>query len=769
MARSITFSGRDILIDGRPSILYGGEFQYFRSPKHLWGPSLRRFKEAGCNLVTCYIPWIWHEPEPGVFDFTGETIPERDIVTFMRLVDEMDMALIVRPGPYVYAEYQGFGIPEWLREQHPELLMVHETGRGKEIAVGHPGFLPFVETWFRQIWAHVEPHAKSGRVIAWQIDNEVGLPQFGTAPSPGEFNPATLSRYRAFLQERWGDVAGINQLMGTRWPSYDSIQAPRLATATVAEMWQWCEFVEDDLVAFLRNLKRVLVGMGVDLPFILNDPCLGQWPNNFAKKADIAPIGFDIYTKISAGAATHDFPFTNSYAPPLFRAANPTGPLMAVELACGWFNPRVKVKPEATMQLAMQVLARGTNLLSYYILQDAIEPDGSHWIWEAALTVTGEPGPRYAAVNHVGQFLQVHAESLASSVEVKSPIAIGHYLPGAWLKNKPGVSFLGLLDIEGSALISHFSGPSSLFGVLNECGYNPDVVLLQGATLDSLQAHKVIFYCSTGYLDDETYTTLSAYVAGGGILITSGHPVRCNLLDRPYEDNPLYPAKPLGALNHTHFGQRKFVSQSTMEVLDYRWQRRALTHKRSLETLDQMHPFVDLVKHIGAMGTWLKTDKGHPFWASRFTSVWHGHGVTPLLRLNGTPVGYSARLGAGKSIFLGTLPGIFFDSPLYYTKDVKKKNSVLDFFSGLLRETGIRPLHNQVPGVEMVFRRGDGYQLLILFNKGAACDVAIELYQRHGEQIETVFSGWGSRQLPGKDGLRLHLAADDVMVLRFTD
>jgi beta-galactosidase GanA len=769
MVRPVSFAGRHILIDGRPSILYGGEFQYFRAPRRLWEHSLRRLKEAGCNLVTCYIPWIWHEPEPGVFDFTGETVPERDLAGFLKLVDAADMTLIARPGPYVYAEYQGFGIPEWLREQHPELLMVHENGRGKEIAVGHPDFLPHVARWFRAVWPQLQPYTQSGRIAAWQIDNEVGLPQYGTAPSPGEFNPATSRRYQAWLQKHWGDLDQVNEVMGTRWPNWESIQAPRKATATVAEMFQWCEFVEDDVVAFLDDLKQMLQEMGVDVPFVLNDPCAAQWPHNFAKKATVAPIGFDIYTKLSDGPATHDLPFSNSYTPALFRAANRNAPLMAVEMACGWFNPRVKVSPQATMQLAMQSLARGTNLISYYILQDAIEPDGSHWVWEAALDLNGEPGPRYSAVRKVGHFLDEHGEALATSEEVKSPIAIGHYLPGAWIKNKPGVNFLALLDVEGSTLMSHFSGPPSLFGVLNEAGYNPDVVLLHGATVEQLRGYKVIFYCSTGYLDEQTYNTLADYVAGGGILITAGQPVRLSLQNRAYAENPLFPAKPLGALNTTHFGQQKIVSQSTVEMVEYQWFRRSLAHRRSLETLDQMHPFIDLIKHLGAMGTWLKTDKGHPFWASRFTSGWHGHGVTPLLRLNGTPVGYSARHGAGKSIFLGTLPGIFFDSPLYYTKAPEKKRSVLDFFGSLLKEHGIRPLHDPVPGLEIVVRDGVGYRLMIINNKGPAQAASIDWHTHLGSEVETLFEGWGSRLMTKGDPFKVHMAADDVLVLRFTD
>src|SRR5688572_6595726 len=125
----VEIKGKKVFVNGEEQILFGGEFQYFRIPKTTWENSLRLFKDANINLISFYIPWIWHEFEEGQFDFTGITLPERDLSYFLKLCEQNGFSVMVRPGPYIYAEYQGFGVPEWLREKHPEILIQYEDGQ----------------------------------------------------------------------------------------------------------------------------------------------------------------------------------------------------------------------------------------------------------------------------------------------------------------------------------------------------------------------------------------------------------------------------------------------------------------------------------------------------------------------------------------------------------------------------------------------------------------------------------------------------------------
>jgi len=68
-------------------------------------------KAMGCNTISAYIFWNYHEPEEGVYDFTSDN---HNISEFIKTVQDEDMWLILRPGPYVCAEWELGGIPPYL-------------------------------------------------------------------------------------------------------------------------------------------------------------------------------------------------------------------------------------------------------------------------------------------------------------------------------------------------------------------------------------------------------------------------------------------------------------------------------------------------------------------------------------------------------------------------------------------------------------------------------------------------------------------------------
>ena len=101
--------------EGKPFFLISGEIHYFRLDARLWEKHLRLLKQSGANTTSTYIPWDWHEYEEGKFDFTGETHPARNLITYIKLCKKIGLQLIVKPGPYILAEYENQGLPCWLQ------------------------------------------------------------------------------------------------------------------------------------------------------------------------------------------------------------------------------------------------------------------------------------------------------------------------------------------------------------------------------------------------------------------------------------------------------------------------------------------------------------------------------------------------------------------------------------------------------------------------------------------------------------------------------
>src|SRR5215510_11997751 len=97
-------------LDEQPLFVHAGEFHYFRTPVDQWEHRLSLLKQAGFNTVACYIPWLWHEPEPNISDLNGHTHPMRILEGFLDLATEMGFYIIPRPGPYIMAETINEGI-----------------------------------------------------------------------------------------------------------------------------------------------------------------------------------------------------------------------------------------------------------------------------------------------------------------------------------------------------------------------------------------------------------------------------------------------------------------------------------------------------------------------------------------------------------------------------------------------------------------------------------------------------------------------------------
>nr|HPN66286.1 beta-galactosidase [Candidatus Omnitrophota bacterium] len=134
--------------------LYSGEVHYFRIRPENWPAHLKKAKAANLNAVSTYIPWDWHEYEEGKFDFSGHTNPQRNLLGFIELCRKNGLNLIVKPGPYILAEYMDHGIPQWLLSTHPEILSLNRDGKPfshARVTLMHPTYLKYARLWYDKI------------------------------------------------------------------------------------------------------------------------------------------------------------------------------------------------------------------------------------------------------------------------------------------------------------------------------------------------------------------------------------------------------------------------------------------------------------------------------------------------------------------------------------------------------------------------------------------------------------------------------------------
>ena len=97
-APSFRITNNSFMLDGAPVQLMSCSFHYSRAPAELWNDRLRRLQAMGCNTIQTYVPWNWHEAEPGQFDFSTGA---RNLGAFLSNVHALGMLTIVRAGPYM--------------------------------------------------------------------------------------------------------------------------------------------------------------------------------------------------------------------------------------------------------------------------------------------------------------------------------------------------------------------------------------------------------------------------------------------------------------------------------------------------------------------------------------------------------------------------------------------------------------------------------------------------------------------------------------------
>lgn len=764
---TMRFNSRHILIDGQPDLVFGGEFQYFRIQRDQWEGVLTSFKEAGVNLISAYVPWIWHEVSEGEFDFDGRTAPERDLRGFLYLCRRLELPVIIKPGPYIYAEYQGFGIPFWLRERYPETrIKPPAVSDYQEIFLNHPQFLSLTRRWFEALAPLFQPMIAANEIVALQLDNETGMPQYGAGPFLTDLNPESIRQLRQHLQGRYDDIQALNAAWGTQFADFETLVPPSAAPSTRAQLLDLATYVEDTVVGYLETLKGFWKDLGIDTHFYLNDVWFPSWPNHYGKKNRVAPVGFDLYPKFIRVSTPLDQPYAISFVPKMYQAMLQGGPLMAPEIGAGWMDVGVKVPVIATLQKMMASYLRGSQGNILYPLHEGQDPDGSKYLYRSPFNHKGERSERMEVVEALGQFRKDWGQLLATSEEVTSPVGILYYQAATHdilqFTCDPVRVAKENLDDAIDRGVTHFPASAGLYGALVEGGYQPQVLELERATPEELAACKVLFFNCTGHLSAELVSKLEAYVEAGGSLVTMGTPF-------VEGDHRLFP----GRLKRTW--RPRALAVVTGTVTDLTWfhlrERHKIAHPIVRLTLEKLQPVMGMVKHATRAGVWL-TDSlyGGKVWCSRMVSyVTVPPGGTELLNYMRAPIGYMAPVGAGTSAFVGTLLGPIMDSPGYYLDDPARKQSVVSFVSSLLVQLGVKPLTRPLLGLEPVVRRTPEGTLLALINRGESRDFTMSLPEGwQADRITQQFSYLGSKA--AWDGhLAGHMKGGDVLLIHLAD
>ena len=153
--------GNQFYRDGKPIKIISGAVHYFRNMPDTWTDIFKKMKALGCNCVETYCAWNMHEKKQGVFDFSGNL----NISDFIKKAGVEGLMVIVRPGPYICAEWEFGGLPWWI-----------QTNDEMEIRCSNPYYIKCFSNYLKKLFDEVRPYLSTngGPVIMMQCENEYG-------------------------------------------------------------------------------------------------------------------------------------------------------------------------------------------------------------------------------------------------------------------------------------------------------------------------------------------------------------------------------------------------------------------------------------------------------------------------------------------------------------------------------------------------------------------------------------------------------------------
>ncbi len=334
-----------------------GSIHYWRLNPHIWPRLLGRVQELGFSIFSTYVCWDYHELAPGQFDFTGRTDPQRNLAGFLELVANSDLKLLIRPGPYLYAEWHNAGLPDRVVRYH-RLSPEFRDASAEYMAAVVEVIRPYLAT-------------NGGPIILFQAENEpdpwhhIYEKEEGFGDTPGLF--------QEFLRERYQRIEALNDAWETKLDDFNRarpVTSPAIKTRGYLNRYL-------DFVRFrhwgIRQIMQWTVdtyrSLGIDVPIYVNAYTIFDIQNWREQEQICDLVGPDAYPaqEFSASPDEH-WKFLDVFRYPRCYSALPCIPELQAGIWDGGQYSVGMLTPNHYRMVALSALLAGIVGWDWYML-----------------------------------------------------------------------------------------------------------------------------------------------------------------------------------------------------------------------------------------------------------------------------------------------------------------------------------------------------------------------------------------------------------------
>jgi len=525
-------------LNGKKFFLLSGEVHYFRIPRRLWKAHLEKLKEARFSSVSTYVPWDWHEVREGEFDFTGKTHPQRDLVGFLKLAHSLGLFLIVKPGPFILAEYARHGLPEWLLKNYPQILTKRLDGKPSvigQVTLLDDIFLKKVFHWYDKVMPIVSTYqiSKGGPIIMMQVCNEVGVLSW-LANEP-DYADTPMAYYRKFLKEKYRTIENFNDVYKKDYSDFCEAAPPLTPSLDTPEDYaldlNWHKFWGWYWGIYIKKLKEKIESYKINLQFFHNLPGwiygrANEFPMNVSSYDGIAAMCPEVV--LAVDHIPENVTYRNFYDEAIcnqvaLAVQKRKQPLYVAEMQSGTREHNVVVYSHELELFYLGSLFHDTSGMNLYMFSQGKNPQkrgvfGPIFYWQAPLSWQGKETEFYGVAHRFGNFVSKYS-SLIMRAKRRPQICALYYRPyfANWLPRKTSLAHCGL-DYDAK-LIREKIWHDGLLKATALFSYDFDIRDLELVTAKELSNYKQVWSISLDYMDGNSQKKLLDFVKAKGNLV----------------------------------------------------------------------------------------------------------------------------------------------------------------------------------------------------------------------------------------------------------